>query len=214
MRFFRRDPGQEDEFQRLRAKLLAEAPIPCLWLFGKTGSGKTSIIHELTGAAEAVIGGGFRPQTRHSRLFSFPDEELPIVRFLDTGGLGEADYDPAGDLAEFNKSTQLVIVTVCATDQATEEVIRPLRSIRKAGGKRPSCWRSPACMMRIRGSSIRGRTRSIQANGPSRHRFPKICGVASRPIMSVSMVCSTVPYQLISRSPTMDSRSPISAESG
>jgi uncharacterized protein (DUF697 family)/predicted GTPase len=127
----------DDEFLRRRIALLPDAPIPCLWLLGKTGSGKTSIVRYLTGAAEAVIGSGFRPQTQHSRLFSFPDDEVPIVRFLDTRGLGEARYDPAADLAEFNERAHLVIVTVRATDQATEDVASPLRAIRQADPERP-----------------------------------------------------------------------------
>src|SRR5690349_18406028 len=81
----------DEEFRSQRAALLAQAPIPRLWLFGKTGSGKTSIVRYLTGATDAVIGTGFRPQTQSARLFSFPDDELPIVRFLDTRGLGEAN---------------------------------------------------------------------------------------------------------------------------
>jgi uncharacterized protein (DUF697 family) len=129
--------GGEDEFRSQRAKLLSEAPIPRLWLFGKTGSGKSSIIRYLTGAPEAVIGQGFRPQTQSARLFSFPDEELPIVRFLDTRGLGEANYDPAVDLAQFDQAAHLIIVTVRATDQAVEEVIRPLRELRDSDPKRP-----------------------------------------------------------------------------
>lgn len=127
----------DDEFRRRRTALLPDAPIPCLWLLGKTGSGKTSIVRHLTGAAEAVIGSGFRPQTQHSRLFSFPDEEVPIVRFLDTRGLGEARYDPAADLSEFNQRAHLVIVTVRATDQATDDVASPLRAIRSADPERP-----------------------------------------------------------------------------
>src|SRR5262249_19038689 len=80
----------DGEFLRRRAELLAQPPIPYLWLFGKTGSGKTSIIHSLTGAENAVIGKGFRPQTPAAQLFSFPDDETPIVQFLDTRGIGEA----------------------------------------------------------------------------------------------------------------------------
>jgi uncharacterized protein (DUF697 family)/predicted GTPase len=137
LRLLHRNSVSKEEFTRRRAELLDKAPIPCLWLIGKTGSGKTSIIRYLTGAADAVIGSGFRPQTQHSRLFSFPDEELPIVRFLDTRGLGEAHYDPTADLAQFNESAHLVIATVRATDQAREEITRPLRKIREANPQRP-----------------------------------------------------------------------------
>ncbi|MSR59696.1 MAG: hypothetical protein EXS05_18980 [Planctomycetaceae bacterium] len=136
-RKWRRGSSSEDEFRRRRAELLAQAPIPCLWLLGKTGSGKTSVVRYLTGASDAVIGGGFRPQTKFSRLFSFPDDELPIVRFLDTRGIGEARYDPTDDLAQFNESAHLVIVTVRATDQATQEIIDPLQQVRRANPRRP-----------------------------------------------------------------------------
>ncbi len=136
-RKFSQSPASDEEFRSLRAKLLAEAPIPRLWLFGKTGSGKTSIVRYLTGAADAIIGRGFKPQTQFARLFSFPDDELPIVRFLDTRGLGEANYDPAADLAQFDEVAHLLIVTVRATDQAVDEVIRPLHQLRKADPKRP-----------------------------------------------------------------------------
>jgi uncharacterized protein (DUF697 family)/predicted GTPase len=130
-------PERKDEFLRRRSELLANAPIPWLWLLGKTGSGKTSIVRYLTGAADAEIGRGFRPQTRHSRIYSFPDAMVPIAHFLDTRGLGEADYDAAEDLAEFDSRTHLVIVTVRATDQATDEIIKPLKQIRKANAERP-----------------------------------------------------------------------------
>jgi uncharacterized protein (DUF697 family) len=129
--------GGDGESVRRRAELLAKAPIPYLWLFGKTGSGKTSIIRCLTGAESAVIGKGFRPQTRAAQLFSFPDDETPIVQFLDTRGIGEAHYDPAADLADFDKRAHLVIVTVRATDQATDEIVRPLTQIRQANPRRP-----------------------------------------------------------------------------
>lgn len=125
--------GQETS----RDGLLEKTPIPVIWLFGKTGSGKTSIIRYLTGAEEAEIGLGFRPQTRQSRRFDFPDKELPLVSFLDTRGLGEADYDPAEDLAQFDEQAHLMIVTVRATDHANDEILRPLQKIRRANAHRP-----------------------------------------------------------------------------
>jgi len=127
----------DSEYLDRRSALLSDAPIPTIWLFGKTGSGKTSIIRYLTGAQHAEIGNGFRPQTKHSQLYSFPDEETPLVKFLDTRGLGEADYDESTDLQELNGSAHLLVVTVRAMDQSLEEIITPLRAIRLANPERP-----------------------------------------------------------------------------
>ena len=69
--------------------------LPTIWLLGKTGAGKSSIVQKLTGHTSAEIGNGFMPCTRDSRYFDYPQEH-PLLRFLDTRGLGEVDYD-AGD---------------------------------------------------------------------------------------------------------------------
>ena len=49
-----------------------KTPIPVFWLYGKSQSGKTSLIKFLTGADEAEIGHGFKPCTRFSRKYLFP----------------------------------------------------------------------------------------------------------------------------------------------
>ncbi len=127
----------EEEFHRQQDEIVKNAPLPVFWLFGKTGSGKTSIVRFLTGATDAAIGNGFQPQTQHSRQFDFPSAEYPVLRFLDTRGLGEAHYDPAEDIAAFSRSAHLVIVTVRVLDHALEPIIEPLRAIRKAAAHRP-----------------------------------------------------------------------------
>src|SRR3954452_19760240 len=96
------------------ATLRQRTPVPVFWLFGKTQSGKTSIIRFLTGAESAEIGQGFRPTTRYSRQYQFPPPETPLVTFLDTRGLDEPDYDPQEDLARFNDLAHVVVVTVKA----------------------------------------------------------------------------------------------------
>lgn len=124
-------------FEQEREKLLAHVPVPVFWLFGKTGSGKTSIIRYLTGATAAEIGNGFRPQTKLSSEYDFPTVDQPIVRFLDTRGLGEAAYDPAEDLKAFAAKSHLMVVTVRVADQALEPVLEPLRKIRASNPSRP-----------------------------------------------------------------------------
>lgn len=136
-KLFRRKPMSDEEFAREKERLVRAAPVPRLWLFGKTGSGKTSIVKCLTGAEDAEIGNGFRPETKFSREYAFPSEANPVLRFLDTRGLGEARYDPAEDLARFDSGTQLVVVVVRVMDHALGEVIEPLRAIRRSSPHRP-----------------------------------------------------------------------------
>lgn len=103
---------------------------PTLWLLGKVQSGKTSIIHAITRHPEAEIGAGFKPCTRHARVFEFPPE-LPLVRFLDTRGLGELDYHPEDELDDLAQQADAVLVVVRALDPQQEEVFGHLRRLRK-----------------------------------------------------------------------------------
>ena len=133
------NPGEmpDGKFAELRSRILQEMPVPVIWLFGRTGSGKTSIIRCLTGSTDAVIGSGFRPQTRFSRQYDFPAAENPVLRFLDTRGLGEPEYDPTEDLDRFDATTHVMIVTARVTDHAQAGVIEALRQIRRRNPDRP-----------------------------------------------------------------------------
>src|SRR3712207_1832767 len=84
-----RDADLQKHLEELRNK----TPVPVLWLFGKTQTGKTSIIKYLTDAEAAEIGQGFRPCTRFSQRYDFPTEEAPLLTFLDTRGVDEPGYD-------------------------------------------------------------------------------------------------------------------------
>ena len=127
----------DEQFEQQRNELLKKIPVPVFWLFGKTGSGKSSIIRFLTGTTQAEIGNGFQPQTRTSFQYDFPSSTEPLVRFLDTRGLGEVGYDPAEDLKAFDSSTHVVIVVARVMDHALAEIIEPLRAIRTARPSRP-----------------------------------------------------------------------------
>jgi uncharacterized protein (DUF697 family) len=108
-----------------RARTLA----PLVWLVGKVQSGKTSIIRALTGASDAEVGAGFRACTRTARIFDFP-AEAPIIRFLDTRGLGEAAYDPTEDIAFCEDRAHLLLAVVKALDAeqgAVGDAVRPAR---------------------------------------------------------------------------------------
>jgi uncharacterized protein (DUF697 family) len=128
-----RETRLQSHLERLRQKM----PIPVLWLFGKTQSGKTSIVKYLTGAETAEIGKGFQPCTRYSREYPFPLREAPLATFLDTRGLDEPGYDPTEDLAQFNDRAHVLLITVRALDHAQENVLTHLRTIRRASPTRP-----------------------------------------------------------------------------
>jgi uncharacterized protein (DUF697 family)/predicted GTPase len=114
-----------------------KAPVPVFWLYGKTQSGKTSLIKFLTGADEAEIGHGFKPCTRFSRKYLFPTPEAQLLTFLDTRGVDEPGYDPREDLASFDQQAHIIIITVKVMDHALENLLTNFRPIRAAQPSRP-----------------------------------------------------------------------------
>ncbi|UHD16720.1 YcjF family protein [Thiocapsa bogorovii] len=107
----------------------ARHPLPVVWLIGKTQSGKTSIIRALTGSGLAEIGNGFQPCTATTRLYDFP-AEAPLVRFLDTRGLGEVAYDPSADIHYCESQAHLLLAVMKATDIVQDDVRAVLRQVR------------------------------------------------------------------------------------
>ncbi len=128
---------REAELHTRLVEARRRSPVPVLWLFGKTQSGKTSIVKFLTGASDAEIGTGFRPCTRFSREYDFPTADAPLLKFLDTRGFDEPGYDPAEDVERFDDSAHLVLVTIKAMDHAQEKVHQHLQTIRRAKPSRP-----------------------------------------------------------------------------
>jgi uncharacterized protein (DUF697 family) len=109
---------------------LARQAAPVVWLLGKTGVGKSSVIAALTGASHAEVGNGFEPCTRSAQFYDFP-ADTPLIRFLDTRGLSEPGYEPAADIAWCQAQAHLVIVVMKAADPSQDEVLAALRTIRQ-----------------------------------------------------------------------------------
>lgn len=108
----------------------AQHPLPLVWLIGRTQSGKTSIVRALTGSPAAEVGSGFRPCTAASRVYDFP-ADAPLVRFLDTRGLGEVAYDPTPDIAYAESSAHLLLAVMKVADTHQDEVLDLVRSLRR-----------------------------------------------------------------------------------
>ncbi|HYT89342.1 MAG TPA: DUF697 domain-containing protein [Gemmataceae bacterium] len=128
-----RDARLAERLEDLRHR----TPVPVFWLYGKTQSGKTSMIKFLTGADDAQIGEGFRPCTRYSREYQFPTADAPLLTFLDTRGVDEPGYDPAEDLARFDALAHVVVITAKVMDHALENLLEHFRPIRESQRHRP-----------------------------------------------------------------------------
>ena len=106
--------------------------LPTLWLLGKTGSGKSTLIQNVTGDSQIEIGGGFRPCTMSSESYDFPSDK-PLLRFLDTRGLAEASYDAGEDIAACESRTNALIVVMKVEEPEQSSVLDALKQVCKSG---------------------------------------------------------------------------------
>ncbi len=104
--------------------------LPTLWLLGKTGAGKSSLIQAITGDSDVAIGNGFAPCTKTAQAYDYP-KTTPLLRFLDTRGLSEADYDPAEDLKLCSQQSHALLVIVKAEEPEQSDLINALKKIKK-----------------------------------------------------------------------------------
>ena len=102
--------------------------VPVLWLLGKTGAGKSSIVERLTGDSRAQIGNGFEPCTATASFYDHP-AEIPVMRFLDTRGLGEAHYDPHDDLSACSSSSHALLIVTRIDEAEQSALIAALESL-------------------------------------------------------------------------------------
>ena len=108
----------------------SRASLPTLWLLGKTGAGKSSLIRHLTANEGITIGNGFKPCTTSSQAYDYP-ETLPWVRFLDTRGLDEAGYNPEEDLNYCQEQSHALLICARLDDPEQSSLITALKKIRK-----------------------------------------------------------------------------------
>ncbi len=129
------NPSVDDDTLTKRLREITEnLPVPVFWLLGKTQSGKTAIVRALTGHEQAQIGSGFQSCTKYSRVYDFPDSENCMMRFLDTRGIGEVDYDVDEEVQLFAQQSHVLIVVMKAMDHAQKSMMESLVAIQK---KRP-----------------------------------------------------------------------------
>jgi uncharacterized protein (DUF697 family)/predicted GTPase len=128
----------EAEVAEILETVRAELPTTEALLIGKPQAGKSSIVRGLTGVSAEIVGQGFRPHTQHTKRYAYPSNDLPLLIFTDTVGLGDVNQDTqaivqelVGDLQQETGCARVLILTVKINDFATDTLRQIAQQLRQ-----------------------------------------------------------------------------------
>lgn len=116
----------DDKVADILAAVREQLPTTEALLIGKPQAGKSSIVRGLTGVSAEIVGQGFRPHTQNTQRYAYPTEDLPLLIFTDTVGLGDIAQDTDAIVAELvadlnsTSKARILILTVKINDFATD----------------------------------------------------------------------------------------------
>ena len=127
----------DQQIAEILAQVRQELPTTEAWLIGKPQAGKSSLVRGLTGVSDEIVGQGFQPHTQHTERYSYPSEELPLLIFTDTVGLGDIEQETATILAELTteleqpqQRARILILTVKVNDFANDSLRQIAQQLR------------------------------------------------------------------------------------
>jgi len=128
----------DERIAEILATVRAELPTTEALLIGKPQAGKSSIVRGLTGVSAEIVGQGFRPHTQHTQRYAYPTNDLPLLIFTDTVGLGDVNRDTQtiaqeliGDLQQASHGARVLILTVKINDFATDSLRQIAQTLRQ-----------------------------------------------------------------------------------
>lgn len=128
----------ETQVAEILEKVRSELPTTEALLLGKPQVGKSSIIRALTGVSSEIIGQGFRPHTQHTERYAYPSNDLPLLIFTDTVGLGDIKQNTETIIQELSKDLEqdtgcarVLILTVKINDFATDTIRQIAQQLRQ-----------------------------------------------------------------------------------
>ncbi len=128
----------DEQIAEILAQVRQQLPTTEALLIGKPQAGKSSIVRGLTGVSAEIIGEGFRPHTQHTTRYAYPSEDLPLLIFTDTVGLGDVERDTqliiqelSGDLALESRGARVLILTVKINDFAHDSLRLVTQTLRQ-----------------------------------------------------------------------------------
>ena len=128
----------ETEIAQILTTIREQLPTTEALLVGKPQAGKSSIVRGLTGVSAEIIGQGFRPHTQHTKRYAYPSDELPLLIFTDTVGLGDVEQDLEAvetelleELKQENNRARIIIFTLKINDFATDTLRKIAQKLRQ-----------------------------------------------------------------------------------
>lgn len=128
----------EDQVADILERVRQELPTTEALLIGKPQAGKSSIVRGLTGVSADIVGQGFKPHTQNTERYAYPSEELPLLVFTDTVGLGDISQSTDAIIAELvtdleanSDRARILILTVKITDFATDTLRQIAQQLRQ-----------------------------------------------------------------------------------
>lgn len=151
----------EAKLTEILAKIKAELPTTEALLIGKPQAGKSSIVRGLTGISADIVGQGFRPHTKYTQRYNYPTDELPLLTFTDTVGLGDITQETQAVVAELQAEldqtdqhcAKIIVLTVKITDFATDTLHQIASQIRQRHPEVP-CLLAVTCLHEIYPSNL------------------------------------------------------------
>lgn len=146
------------EIAAILEQIRAELPSTEVILVGKPQTGKSSIIRAMTGVSAAIVGQGFRPHTAHTQRYAYPTDEVPLLIFTDTIGLGETASETATIIAELQSqlstaptaqpAAKILLLTVKVNDFAIDSLRGIVSQLRQQHPEVP-CLLALTCLHEI-----------------------------------------------------------------
>jgi uncharacterized protein (DUF697 family)/predicted GTPase len=151
----------EAEVAEILERVRAELPTTEVILVGKPQAGKSSIVRGLTGVSQDIVGQGFRPHTQHTERYPYPSQELPLVIFTDTVGLGDVPENTPQIIQELQDNldaskehrARILILTVKINDFATETLRSTAEQLRQNNPDVP-CLLAVTCLHEVYPSPV------------------------------------------------------------
>lgn len=150
----------EAEIAEILKKIRAELPTTEALLIGKPQAGKSSIVRGLTGVSAEIIGQGFRPHTQYTQRYSYPTDDLPLLVFTDTVGLGDGTQETnevvrelVGEIEGKAAQAKILILTVKINDFATDTLRQIASQIRQQHPEVP-CLLAVTCLHELYSADV------------------------------------------------------------